>query len=68
MPSLQDTAYPRLKHNVTDKELAIIYTPALNELSLAEQHTKGSSAKLSFLTQCLLQFLFTNQLLHLVGR
>lgn len=49
MPSLQDTAYPRLKHNVTDKELATIYTPTLDELSLAEQHTKGSSAKLSFL-------------------
>jgi hypothetical protein len=49
MPSLQDTAYPRLKHNVTDKELATIYTPTLEELSLAEQATKGSSAKLGFL-------------------
>lgn len=49
MPSLQDTAYPRLKHNVTDKELATIYTPTLEELSLAAQATKGSSAKLGFL-------------------
>jgi TnpA family transposase len=49
VPSLQDTAYPRLKHNITDKELATIYTPTLDELSLAEQHTKGSSAKLNFL-------------------
>jgi len=49
MPSLQDTAYPRLKHNVTDKELATIYTPTLEELNLAAQTTKGSSAKLGFL-------------------
>lgn len=49
MPSLQDSAYPRLKQNVTDQELATIYTPTLDELSLAEQAVKGNSAKLGFL-------------------
>ena len=49
MPSIQDTAYPRLKSNITDLELATIYTPTADELALAEQMTKGSAAKLGFL-------------------
>lgn len=49
MPSLPDTAYPRLKQNVSDKELATIYTPTLDELGLAEQSTRENATKLGFL-------------------
>lgn len=49
MASIQDTAYPRLKSNLTPKELASIYTPTPEELLLAERVTKGRVAKLGFL-------------------
>jgi len=47
--SVQDTAYPRFKSNITLKELTTIYTPTPEELTLAEQTTKGRVAKLGFL-------------------
>lgn len=49
MPSVQDTAYPRLKTNLTQQELTSIYTPTPDEFSLAEQVTKGKVAQLGFL-------------------
>lgn len=49
MSSVQDTAYPRFKSNVTPKELTAIYTPTPEELTLAQQATKGRVAKLGFL-------------------
>jgi DNA integrity scanning protein DisA with diadenylate cyclase activity len=47
--NIQDTAYPRLKSNLSAKELAAIYTPTHEEQSLAKQVTKGRVAKLGFL-------------------
>ena len=49
MPSLHDTAYPRLKSSVAERDLAEVYTPTLEELALAHRVTRGSNAKLSFL-------------------
>ncbi len=40
MPSISDTAYPRLKITPSAKELEEIYTPILNELSFAEERTR----------------------------
>ena len=50
MPTIQETAYPRLRNNVTPKELAAIYTPTPEELALAQQFTaNGSATRLGFL-------------------
>lgn len=50
MPNIQDTAYPRLKSNITPKELATIYTPTPEELAFAQQKTaSGSATRLGFL-------------------
>ena len=49
MPTIQETAYPRLKSNVSARDLATIYTPTPNELALAEQSTRGEGSHLSFL-------------------
>lgn len=49
MPSIQDTAYPRLKTNLSQKELDSIYTPTVDELSLAKRITRGRVANLGFL-------------------
>ena len=49
MPSIQDTAYPRLRSQVSQRELAEIYTPTADELTLARGLTKGVVARLGFL-------------------
>jgi len=49
MPSLQDTAYPRLKHYVSGKELTALYTPTSDELNLAEQVARGRVSQVAFL-------------------
>ncbi len=49
MPSVHETAYPRLKNAITTKELTDIYTPTPVEVELAERVAKGNSAKLCFL-------------------
>ncbi len=49
MPTIQETAYPRLKNHVSARDLAGIYTPNLDELSLAKQVTRGAVAQLGFL-------------------
>jgi len=40
MPSISDTAYPRLKISPSAKELEEIYTPSLHELSFAKERTR----------------------------
>ena len=40
MPSMMDTAYPRLKAHPTPKELEDCYTATLFELSWAEKHAR----------------------------
>jgi hypothetical protein len=49
LPTIQETAYPRLKNHVSASDLAGIYTPNLNELALAKQMTRGVVAQLGFL-------------------
>jgi TnpA family transposase len=50
MPSVQETAYPRLKSNITLKELTAIYTPTTEEIGFAQQSTaSGSTTRLGFL-------------------
>ena len=44
-----ETAYPRLKNQVREKELTKIYTPTRKELNLASQHTRKGATKLGFL-------------------
>ncbi|MGL5833109.1 MAG: Tn3 family transposase, partial [Waterburya sp.] len=49
MPTVAETAYPRLKNQVREKELTEIYTPTRSELNLASQHTRKGATKLGFL-------------------
>ena len=49
MASLHDTAYPRLRSQLTVRELTEIYSPTRDELALAQRATRGASAQLAFL-------------------
>ena len=49
MPTIQETAYPRLKSHVSVRDLAVIHTPNVDELALAKQVTRGAVAQLGFL-------------------
>lgn len=49
MPSIHETAYPRLKASITEKELDRHYTPNAAELAMALSSVKGTTGRLSFL-------------------
>jgi len=49
LPTIQETAYPRLKTHVSASDLASIYTPTPDELALAKQSSRGEVAYLGFL-------------------
>ena len=49
LPSVRETAYPRLKSSYSQKELNEIYTPTPEELIWAEQNTRGDVAHLGLL-------------------
>lgn len=49
MPTVHETAYPRLKSSVTRRELIDLYTPTEAEVELAGRVSKGPSAKVPFL-------------------
>ena len=49
MPSVHETAYPRLKSNFTAKELQEIYTPTKEEVKFALLHTRTTNTRLNFL-------------------
>ncbi len=49
MPSVSETAYPRLKSHFTVKELQKIYTPTLEDVQFALKHTRTADTRLSFL-------------------
>ena len=49
MPSIHETAYPRLKSSITPKELERYYTPNEAELALTMSSANGSTGRLSFL-------------------
>ena len=50
MPAESETAYPRFRSTVTDRELREVYTPTPDERNLARQHTTGTVAQVAFLT------------------
>lgn len=49
MPSVHETAYPRLKASLSDAELDKYYTPNDAELALALRYVNGKAARLYFL-------------------
>jgi Domain of unknown function (DUF4158) len=49
VPSIHDTAYPRLKASVTARDLAEIYTPTCQEQALAATLTPSSTGQTGFL-------------------
>ncbi len=49
MPTEPETAYPRFKSTVTDRELREVYTPTPDECDLARQNTTGGVAQVAFL-------------------
>ncbi len=49
MTTIERTAYPRFKRNLTAKDLEEVYTPTPQERFLAFRSTKGSIAELGFL-------------------
>lgn len=49
MPSIHETAYPRLKCSITQKELERYYTPNQEELALTLSSASGTTGRLSFL-------------------
>ena len=49
MPTVHETAYPRLKSSVIRRELIDLYTPTQAELEVAARASKGESARLGFL-------------------
>ena len=51
MPSIQETAYPCLKTNLSAHELATIYTPTPDELALSQRVARSQSNQLAFLVQ-----------------
>lgn len=49
LPSVRETAYPRLKSSYSQKEVNEIYTPTPEELRWAKQNTRGNVAHLGLL-------------------
>ena len=49
MPSVHETAYPRLKAAVTVRDLAEVYTPTLEEQTLAATLTPSVTSQVGFL-------------------
>ncbi|UNJ81107.1 hypothetical protein (plasmid) [Metabacillus dongyingensis] len=49
MPSIQDTTYPRIKSNLTVKELDEVYIPQRTEIAWTEAKSKGTLQQLALL-------------------
>lgn len=49
MPSVEETAYPRLKSNPSQEALETLYTPTDEEIALAKRTTRGELANVTFL-------------------
>jgi TnpA family transposase len=49
MPTVHETAYPRLKSSVSPRELTDLYTPTVAEVELAGRASRGETARLGFL-------------------
>ncbi len=50
MPSIHETAYPRLKSTLTKKELDEFFSPTADELSLAQASFNSKNSRLAFLS------------------
>ena len=49
MPSIEETAYPRLKSNPSPEALETLYTPTEEEIALAKHTGRGEMANVTFL-------------------
>ena len=49
MPTIRETAYPRLTPSITRADLAAVYTPTDADVALAMQSARGDLAQLGFL-------------------
>ncbi|MGG0645668.1 Tn3 family transposase [Bacillus mycoides] len=49
MPSIQDTIYPRIKHNLSTEDLRSVYTPTRSEIEWTSLKTKGTLQQLALL-------------------
>jgi hypothetical protein len=49
MPTVHETTYPRLKSNISHRELVDLYTPTKVEVELGGRVSKGDRARLAFL-------------------
>ena len=49
MPSIHETAYPRLKNSPSPRELVTVYSPTKDEIVLAGRVARSSTARLGFL-------------------
>jgi TnpA family transposase len=49
LPSVHDTAYPRLKSSFSEKELNAIFTPTAEELALAHEIAPSTALRICFL-------------------
>ena len=49
MPTIHDTAYPRLKSSISEKELNEIYSPTADEFDLAHSLTNSTAMRIGFL-------------------
>lgn len=71
MPSLHETAYPRLKTNPDETDLEAAYTATLEEIELAKQVARNANTQLGFLVllktfQCLGYFTVLQEVPSLV--
>ena len=51
MPSIHETAYPRIKSDPSPNDLVAVYTPTTEEEAFAEKITRKPAAKLGLLIQ-----------------
>jgi len=49
MAAIHETAYPRLKFDLSQEELIKFYTPFVKEQQFAKRHTKGMNGRVCFL-------------------
>jgi hypothetical protein len=49
LPTIHDTAYPRLKSSISEKELNEIYTPTADEFDLVHSLTNSTAMRIGFL-------------------
>jgi len=49
LPTIHDTAYPRLKSSISEKELNEIHTPTADEFDLSHSLTNSTAMRIGFL-------------------